>query len=348
VPTRPRFGPREPQPRHRNIIGLARILTHQGRNVTDVAASAAPRTRNVVGVAGAVVVAAALAITGCSTAPSTTKRGGPVRVAAAESFWGSLAAQLGGEHAEVTSIINNPAADPHDYEPTAADTRNLATAQLVIINGVGYDPWATKLVDANPASYRTTLVVGDLVGAKPGDNPHRWYNPRDVRVVIDQITADYKKIDPAHADFFDRRHTTVVNDNLHGYFATIDQIKATYSGTPVGASESIFAMLAPALGLRLLTPPALLTAISEGSDPTVADKATVDRQITGKQIKVYVYNSQNATPDVQAQINEAKAVGIPVTTTTETPVPADASFQDWQVAQLTALKRALAQATGAR
>lgn len=329
--TRPRSGPREPQPRH-PLTGLARILTR----------------RTITGVAGAVTVAAALAVAGCSTAPSTTTHGGKVRVVAAESFWGSLAAQLGGEHADVTSIISNPDADPHDYEPTAVDTRNLATAQLAIINGVGYDPWATKLVDANPASYRTTLTVGDLVGAKPGDNPHRWYNPQDVRAVIDRITADYKKIDPAHADFFDQQHSTVLNDNLHGYFTAIDQIKAAYSGTPVGASESIFAMLAPALGLRLLTPPALLTAISEGSDPTVGDKATADRQIAGKQIKVYVYNSQNATPDVQAQIAEAKAAGIPVSTITETPTPAGASFQDWQVTQLDALKQALAQANGAR
>ena len=59
-----------------------------------------------------------------------------------------------------------------------------------------------------------------------------------------------------------------------------------------------------------------------------------------------MYNSQNATPDVQAQVDAARAKGIPVTTITETLTPAGASFQDWQVAQLTALKQALAQATG--
>jgi zinc/manganese transport system substrate-binding protein len=104
-------------------------------------------------------------------------------------------------------------------------------------------------------------------------------------------------------------------------------------------------MLSPALGLDLRTPPAFLTAISEGSDPTAADKATIDAQIKGKQVKVYVYNSQNATPDVQAQVKEAEAAGIPVTTITETLTPAGASFQDWQVALLTGLQRALARAT---
>jgi zinc/manganese transport system substrate-binding protein len=289
-----------------------------------------------------------LALAGCATSSDTnaSSGGAVINVVAAENFWGSLARQLGGSHVKVTSIINNPDADPHDYEPAAADGRAITAAKLVVINGVGYDAWATKLADANPSSTRVTLVVGELVGAKAGDNPHRWYNPDNVRTVIDQITADYKKIDPTNASFFDSQHTTVLETNLKTYFDTIAQIKTNYAGTPVGASESIFAMLAPALGVDLLTPPSFLAAISEGSDPTAADKATVDAQIKNKQIKVYVYNSQNATPDVQAQVNAAKAAGIPVTTTTETLTPAGASFQDWQVAQLTALKRALAQATG--
>ena len=64
-------------------------------------------------------------------------------------------------------------------------------------------------------------------------------------------------------------------------------------------------MLAPTLGLDLLTPPTFLKAISEGTDPTAADKATIDRQIAEKKIKVYVYNPQNATPDVQSQVDAA-------------------------------------------
>jgi zinc/manganese transport system substrate-binding protein len=292
-------------------------------------------------------------VSGCSTSPSDTTAGGGngaastvVNVVAAENFWGSLAEQLGGTHVKVTSIIDNPDADPHDYEPTAANARAMAGAGLAIINGVGYDAWAGKLVDANPAANRTVLTVGDLVGVPDGGNPHRWYNPDDVRKVIDQITADLKKIDPADAAYFDSQHGTVLGTNLKAYFDVIAQIKSGYAGTPVGASESIFAMIAPATGLDLVTPAAFLTAISEGSDPTAKDKATVDAQIRDKKIKVYVYNSQNATPDIQAQVAAAKKAGIPVTTITETLTPAGASFQDWQVAQLTALKQALATATG--
>ncbi|HEX6405151.1 MAG TPA: zinc ABC transporter substrate-binding protein [Pseudonocardiaceae bacterium] len=70
---------------------------------------------------------------------------------AAENFWGSIAAQLG-DHVTVRSIITNPDADPHDYEPTAADARTVASAQYVVENGAGYDPWVAKLVAANPAA----------------------------------------------------------------------------------------------------------------------------------------------------------------------------------------------------
>ncbi|GAA3369849.1 metal ABC transporter solute-binding protein [Streptomyces antimycoticus] len=265
---------------------------------------------------------------------------------AAENFWGSIAQQLGGSHVHVKSIIDNPAADPHDYEPTAADGRAVATARYTIVNGIGYDPWADKLLSANPDNDRTGLKVGDLVGVRPGGNPHRWYSPADVRKVIEKITADYKKIAPADADYFDARKKTYLATTLATYNRLVSGIKSTYAGTPVGASESIVTPLAQGLGLKLLTPDSFLDAISEGADPTAKDKTAIDRQIKDKKIKVYVYNSQNSTPDVRAQVKEAKAAGTPVATVTETLTPAGSSFQDWQVRQLKGLQTALDRATG--
>jgi zinc/manganese transport system substrate-binding protein len=281
----------------------------------------------------------------CSSSKSATG-GGRLPVVAAENFWGSLATQLGGDRVTVKSIVTNPDTDPHGYEPTPADGRTVASAKYVVYNGIGYDPWAPKLLGANPASGRKVLAVGDLVGVKPGGNPHRWYSPGNVAQVIDQITADYKSLDPTDAAYFDQQHTTFTSTGLGEYHSLISDIKARYGGTPVGASESIFAPLAEALGLDLLTPESFLDAISEGSEPTAADKATIDTQIKTHQIKVYVFNSQNSTPDVQAQVNEAKAAGIPTTTITETLSPPSATFQAWQVGQLKALEATLAQATG--
>ncbi len=246
----------------------------------------------------------------------------------------------------VTSIIDNPDADPHDYEPTASDARAVAMADLTLVNGVGYDAWASQLAAANANPARVDLNVGSIVGAGDGANPHRWYDPADVQQVVVSIVAAYTRLDPAGAATFSSLEATFDGSGTAAYRAEVAAIKAAYTGVPVGASESIFAMVAPALGLDLVTPPDFLRAISEGSDPTVADKSTIDEQIRSRAIKVYVYNSQNATPDVQAQIAEAKAAGIPVTTITETMTPATASWQQWQTAQLVALRHALAVGTG--
>jgi zinc/manganese transport system substrate-binding protein len=293
---------------------------------------------------------AALAATACSTSPSgasaTSSGSRVVNAVATINAWGSILAQLGGTHVHAVSIITNPDTDPHAYEPTPADGRTIATSQLFVENGIGYDVWAAKALAANPDANRTVIDVGTLVGVPAGGNPHRWYSPSDVAKVADTITADLERVDPADASYFAAQHQEFVMHGLARYHQLINEIKAKYAGTAVGASESIFAPLSAALGLDLLTPPSFLKAISEGTDPSAADKSTIDAQISGHKIKVYVFNSQNSTPDVAAQVKAARAAGIPVSSITETLSPATASFQDWQVAQLEALEVALHQATG--
>jgi zinc/manganese transport system substrate-binding protein len=289
----------------------------------------------------------AILAAGCGgKSTSAAAPSGVLQVVAAENFWGSIASQLGGSRVRVESVITSPATDPHDYEPTAADARTLAGAQLVIENGIGYDPWAEKLIAANPVSGRIVLNAGDLLGIKPGGNPHRWYSPHDVQRMIDAIVRDYAKLEPKNSSYFARQKAHFEASGLAQYKGLIATIKRRFHGVPVGASESIFAPLAQSLGLRLLTPSSFLKAISEGSDPTAADKTTIDRQVAGNQIKVWVFNSQNSTPDVKGVTDAARRRGIPVTTITETLVPASANFQDWQSRQLRALAAALAQATG--
>jgi zinc/manganese transport system substrate-binding protein len=299
------------------------------------------RRASVVGVAIAIGFAAsALSNVGAAT------RGGAIQVVAAENFWGSIAAQLGGKRVHVVSVIANPATDPHSYEPTAADARTFAGAQLVIVNGIGYDPWAPKLIDANPVRGRVVLTVGDVVGIKPGGNPHRWYSPSNVRQVMAAIVRDYAKLDSKDAGYFRQEQIVFETRGLAQYDRLIATIKRRYQGVPVGASESVFAPLAQALGLKLVTPHSFLKAISEGTEPTAGDIATIDGQIAHRQIKAWVFNSQNSTPDVKRITDAAGKKGIPVTTITETLTPPSATFQDWQSRQLEALAAALHKATG--
>ncbi|HEY2182226.1 MAG TPA: zinc ABC transporter substrate-binding protein [Solirubrobacteraceae bacterium] len=290
--------------------------------------------------------AATLAGCGMSGSSSSASSTGKLQVAAAENFWGSIAAQLGGEKVTVSSIIVNPNTDPHSYEPTASDGVTFATSQMAIVNGIGYDAWASKLLAANPSSGRVTLDVGGLLGLRDGDNPHQWYSPPSVQRVIDQVVADYKRLDPNDSAYFDRRRATFVTSTLAGYDRLRSEIRARYAGVPVGYSESIFQPLGADLGLRLVTPYSFAKAIAEGTDVSAADKQTVDRQAEDGAIKVWVYNSQNATPDVQRVNQLARAAQIPIATITETLSPASATFEQWQDAELTRLRAALAQATG--
>ena len=289
------------------------------------------------------VLLALLLVAGCATSSvdHATANGRVVQVAASINAWGSILAQLGGAHVHETSIITNPDTDPHSYEPTPADARTIADSRLFVENGIGYDTWAAQALSASPDSTRRVINVGSLVHIADGGNPHRWYDPSNVETVAAQIAADLSALDPADAGYFAQRHTDFVSTGLAQYHHLIDTIRASYAGVPVGASESIFAPLASALGLDLITPPAFLKAISEGTDPSAADKATIDSQISSRQLKLYVYNSQNSTPDVTAQVAAARGKGIPIVAVTETLSPAGATFQQWQLAQLEALLAAL-------
>jgi zinc/manganese transport system substrate-binding protein len=293
-------------------------------------------------------VCCAVLLTACGggSAGSAAASSGKLPVVAAENFWGSIATQLGGSKVAVQSIIVNPSTDPHSYEPTASDGVVLAKSQMAIVNGIGYDAWASKLIAANPSSSRKVLNVGDLLGLREGDNPHQWYSPSSVQRVVAQIVADYKQLDPKDSAYFDQQRTRFETHGLAEYNKMIATIRARYAGVPVGYSESIFQPLGEALGLKLLTPYSFAKAIAEGTDVSAADKQTVDTQAQRHLIRVWVYNSQNATPDVQRVNQLARAAHIPITTITETLSPASATFEQWQVAELQNLQRALHQATG--
>jgi zinc/manganese transport system substrate-binding protein len=276
-----------------------------------------------------------------SVRSSTGRR---VLIVAAENFWGSIVQQLAGRHGTVMSIIRDPSTDPHDYEARPSDARLLAAAEYAVVNGAGYDAWATKILDANPTDGRRVLDVGALAKVEAGGNPHLWYSPAIVEKVVARVTADLGRVDPGDAAYFRARRVAFESHALARYHDLIATIRTTYGGTPVGASESIFTPMARALGLVLLTPSSFLDAVAEGTDPTAGDKATVDAQIEEHRVDVFVFNTQNATPDVKQLVKTADADGIPVTSITETLTPAGATFQVWQSRQLAALEHALAQA----
>jgi zinc/manganese transport system substrate-binding protein len=286
------------------------------------------------------VLALALVVAvACGSQPSG--QAGTVKVVAGENFWASIAAQVGGSKVSVHIVISDPNADPHEYETTTDDARAFAGADLVILNGAGYDAWGPKLLAASPSNHRQEMDVAQLLGKRAGDNPHLWYDPAAVVKVADAITARYRSIDPADASYFNQQRAEF-RKALEPYTSEIANIKQKYSAVPIGATESIFVYMAEALSLNLTTPPAFMDAIAEGNDPPAGAVAQFHDQVSGNQIKVLIYNVQTATAVTTNLKALAAAHHIPAVGVSETLHPQNAKFQDWQLAQLKSLENALA------
>jgi zinc/manganese transport system substrate-binding protein len=259
---------------------------------------------------------------------------------AGENFWGSIVSQLAGKAGSVTSIVTDPNADPHDYESSSDDARAFADADYVVLNGAGYDSWATKLLSGNPSSKRKVLNVADLLGKKEGDNPHFWYAPDFVSRVTEQVESDLKALDPADTVYFNVQRQAF-DAGMAPYRDRLAAIKTRFAGTPVAATESIFVYLGQHLGLNVISPPDFMQAVSEGNDPPAPSVAQFQTQITAKQARVLVYNLQTSTAVTTNIKKLAAQAEIPTTGVTETIEPPDTTFQQWFISELIQLQNAL-------
>jgi zinc/manganese transport system substrate-binding protein len=296
----------------------------------------------IAGVLIAVIVVAAFIGTYLSKnpAPNSNSTSNVLQVVAAENFWGSLASQLGGTHVQVLSIVTNPNADPHEYESNTADAEAIAKANYVIVNGAGYDDWALELISASNTPGQKVLNVAALLGQGVGSNPHFWYNPYYVYATVHHMYLDLVSLAPSDASYFTQQYASL-NASLAPYNAKINQIRAQFNGTEVASTESIFVYLANATGLDLVSPTAFMQAVSEGNDPPAQSVVQFEQQLQSGNVKVLVYNEQTVTPLTNNMKTLANQKNVQVVGITETVEPINASFQDWMVAELTALLNAL-------
>ena len=163
----------------------------------------------------------------------TASSNGVIQVVAAENFWGSLVSQLGGTHVNVTSIVTDPNADPHEYESNAADAIKIANAQFVIINGAGYDTWALQLIAASDSSNQVVLNVQELINQTIDANPHFWYSPYYVNDTVAEMYQILCSIEPSATSYFTQQYTAL-KASLGVYNERIDEIKQQFAGVKVG------------------------------------------------------------------------------------------------------------------
>jgi zinc/manganese transport system substrate-binding protein len=262
----------------------------------------------------------------------------PIKIVAAENFYGDIAQQIGGEAVQVTSILSNPNQDPHLFEASPSTARALADADIVVYNGADYDPWMVNLLGASSAPNRIVIVAADLVHRKPGDNPHLWYDPATVPAVAKALAAALDARDPADAARFDRRRDTVLA-SLAPLAAKIAALKAKYAGIPVTASEPVFGYMADAIGLAMRNG-RFQIAIMNDTEPSASDVAAFENDLKSRAVRVLFYNNQVSDPTVERLLGIARDARIPVVGVSETE-PLDKTYQAWMLGQLDALDDAL-------
>lgn len=279
----------------------------------------------------------ALAILGLAISPA---HGRPLDVVAAENFYGDIARQIGGSEVAVTSILNNPDQDPHEFEARPSTARLLARAALVIYNGIDYDPWLPKLLSASPSASRQAIIVAVLMHKKPGDNPHIWYDLETALVLAQTLAGRFGTLDPAHRTGYQSR-LAAFEQSLQPLTGQIAALRRKYAGTPVTATEPVFGYMADALGLKMLNSPFQL-AVMNGAEPSAAETAAFQASLATKAAKLLVYNNQTSDALTRRMRAIAEHSGLPVVGVSETEPPGE-DYQQWMRSQLGAIGRALAQ-----
>jgi zinc/manganese transport system substrate-binding protein len=263
----------------------------------------------------------------------------PVKVVAAENFFGDMASQIGGANVAVTSILSSPDQDPHLFEASPDTAKALSDAKIVIVNGVDYDPWMEKLLSAHTAPDRKEIIVGRLVGHKPGDNPHLWYDPAYMKAAAKALVGDLVAVDPAHKADYEQGEAKFL-DSLKPLDDKIAAMRKSYAGQPITASEPVFGYQAALIGLKMHNEKYAL-AIMNNAEPTPSEVAAFENDLKGHKVKAMMYNAQASEPAVGKLVQLAKDNNIPVVGVSETEPP-NSTYQDWMMGQLNALDKALA------
>lgn len=291
------------------------------------------------------LVITGLALSGCGAAGSPVGGSSPggdgrLAVVASTDVWGSVVSAVGEGAVEVTTIVDDPSADPHGYESSPSDAAAVLGADLVVFNGGGYDEFMARILGSDDRGEVPAVEAVAETGAHgPDGNEHVWYDLPTVDAVARRVAAELGRMDPARAGSFNA-NAEAFGRHLDSVMAQVSSIRAQHGGTPVAVTEPIAFHLIEDAGLVDVTPPDFVEAVEEGTDPPAAAVAETRRLVADRRIAVLVFNPQTRTP-VTAQLRSgAEGTGIPVVEMTET-LPDATGYVDWMSGQVGALQRAL-------
>lgn len=288
------------------------------------------------------VIAGALALLGAASAgcsPAVTEGG--VTAIGVESQYADVVSQIAGPYASVTAIESDPNTDPHEYEASPAMARAIASSDLIVENGLGYDSWVDKMIAASASSRRHVIEVRRVLHL-PRDtfNPHVWYDPQAMPAVAQAIASALSQIAPAHQAYF-AAHERRFEASLATWKNMLATFARKHPGTPVAVTEPVANDLLQAAGCTILTPRSLQLALMNGNDPSPQDVAAQETLLSARRVKALVYNRQVTDPLTEAFLELARKHRIPVVGVYETMPTPGYDYQTWMQAETAALIRAV-------
>lgn len=289
--------------------------------------------------------AAALALTGCATSSASTNGSGDdtIKVVASTNVYGSLVETIGGDHVDVTSILNDPSQDPHSFESSAKTQLAVSKADLLIENGGGYDDFMTTLSDSSKTKADTINVVKLSGLDKGGDaefNEHVFYSyPTMVKLVAD-VSKRLGTLDSADKATFEK-NAEALTTKLEDLESQTADLKKQYDGEKVTYTEPVPGYLFDAIGLDNVTPDDFSEAIEEGDDVPPAALNDTLKLYSSHTAKLLAYNEQTSSPETEQVKKAAEDNGVPVVGVTET-LPKGKNYVSWQQANIDAVQAALA------
>ena len=277
-------------------------------------------------------------VAACGSGQSTSEKNGTIEVAASVNQWGTVAKALGGDNVNVTSIINSTNVDAHDYEPTTSDIAKLQKAQVIIVNGAGYDAWAVKAAQTANAIIVNAAEIG---GVNDGENPHVWFSADVRKAVAQAITEAYEQADAAKKNDFDKMNDrwTAEENNVESKIA---EVKQKSDGLAYAATESVASYLAEDMGLADATPSGYARATANESEPTPTDIKQFTDALKAGEIKLLVVNTQEESELTGKITDAAKSVEVPMVELTEQMPEQYDSLTAWMEGLVDAFSQAIA------
>lgn len=277
-------------------------------------------------------------VAACGSGQSTSEKNGTIEVAASVNQWGTVAKALGGDNVNVTSIINSTNVDAHDYEPTTSDIAKLQKAQVIIVNGAGYDAWAVK---ATQTANATIVNAAEVGGVNDGENPHVWFSADVRKAVAQAITEAYEQADAAKKNDFDKMNDrwTAEENNVESKIA---EVKQKTDGLAYAATESVASYLAEDMGLADATPSGYARATANESEPTPTDIKQFTDALKAGETKLLVVNTQEESELTDKITDAAKSVEVPMVELTEQMPEQYDSLTAWMEGLVDAFSQAIA------